>query len=533
MSIPSSDDGSNQSKAAVSNDAEPACKILDALPYELVEMVVSHVANIQDLRSLALTNKLFQTLAEPYIYANVFIRKGDQALNLFNAIQSKPIRATWIRNLQNACLAEYPHGLLDLADLVPRMTRLENLIVETPDCNAFSPEMRVPWIQQQDLYTHIFDQASQPNAKPLLPRLTSCTLHYVDRSRSLYHLGRHSIIFLHPTLTELTISCAHIDPPHKLHPLLSSSSLTNTTSLKTLRLIECDFHNQGLYHLLRLPQQLNSLAITEANHYTNYTTDRRYPGLKTTQTLTPISTSQPHLQHLQIARTVPTHGSANFRRPLFSLLPLDLSRFPLLHTVHYVDIAGPRPPSTSAQPLQIGNYCDVVHAMGPQGSTGGPSTTTLIYSDIPTEWMERGTEFFTCAFRNKVSHGIESLQCLKLVLRDDELLISRYRDAVRVPDRGETRQQGIWRERVERVRALVRQLGKVGREEKVGIRVIVEWIRPNGGTIPPYLTGEYVPVIRKEYDNGVGLDGGDVEEAAEKADAEKTAAEVGASPAES
>lgn len=68
------------------------------------------------------------------------------------------------------------------------------------------------------------------------------------------------------------------------------------------------------------------------------------------------------------------------------------------------------------------------------------------------------------------------------------------------------REQENRRVAVEKVRRQVRELGVLGRKENVGVRVVVEWVRPSGTTIPPYLTGEYVPEVRPEYDSGVGLE---------------------------
>lgn len=62
-------------------------------------------------------------------------------------------------------------------------------------------------------------------------------------------------------------------------------------------------------------------------------------------------------------------------------------------------------------------------------------------------------------------------------------------------------EQEIRREKVERVRRWVRELGHLGKEKNVEVRVVVEWVRPNGKTIPPYLVGEDVPEVRGEYDS--------------------------------
>jgi hypothetical protein len=51
----------------------------------------------------------------------------------------------------------------------------------------------------------------------------------------------------------------------------------------------------------------------------------------------------------------------------------------------------------------------------------------------------------------------------------------------------------------------VRELGGLGRRPDVGVRVLVEWVRPNPGTIPPYLTGEQVPQLRPEYDSAIEI----------------------------
>jgi hypothetical protein len=486
MSVSTSENG-NTPSSDVSTPPEPVYQLLDILPYELVQVVVSQVTNIEDLRSLARVNQLFQELAEPHIYRHILIRQGVQARRLANALRSKPIRATWVRSLQNACLSNAFNGLPELPDLVPLMTRLENLLVETPDCNSFSPEARLPWITQQKAYNRIFLKACQPNAS-LLPNLLSCTLHFVDDNRSLYFLGHYSIIFLHPTLVDLTISCANIDPPRKLHPLLLQPDITNTTPLQSLHLVECDFHPQGLYHLIRLPRQLASLTITEATHYVFYTNDRRYSGLNTSDILHPVANVQPHLAHLRIARLC----LGDYY--LFSLPPLDLTPFTNLTSVEYANIQGPgiiRPP--------FPDHCDLVHRVGPQFNTGAPNTTTLTYSDIPPQYWDRGVQFFKCAFRNRTSHGIESLRLLKWVLIDEDLLFGQPAEADEIGIFEQENRRAL----VERVRRGVRELGELGRKSGVGVRVLVEWVRPNGSTIPPYLLGEYVPERRFEYDSGI------------------------------
>ncbi|KAF7512952.1 hypothetical protein GJ744_012055 [Endocarpon pusillum] len=462
---------------------EAVYEILEFLPYELVQLVVLHVSTIKDLHSLALVNKLFNKIfhevAEPRIYKDILIRAGGQAEKLAYAVMSRPVRASLIRNLQNACQHNHFEGLPELAKVIPMMTKLEDLVVETPDCNSVDPVDRLPWVAQQLEYNRLFVKAAQPSSN-ILPNLRSCTLHFVDRDSSLYHLGPYSIIFLHPVLTHLTISCANIDPPAHLHPKIQGDNLINTTALNTLNLIECDINPLGLYHLLRLPRRLTSLTLTEANHYARYIHDHYYSGLTSPRALHPIARFQPQLQHLRVART---RSDISY---LLSVPPLDLTPFPNLQSIEFSHVQNPR-----ATTLEAPNWCDLVHRAGPQMNTGNLDTTTMLtYSEIPRQWWEKMVQFFKCAFRNKTSHGIGNLKTLKLILIDEELVLGTSAPVRRVR-----------REKVETVKRLVRELGHLGKEKNVGVRVMVEWVRPNGKTIPPYLVGEEVPEVRGEYDS--------------------------------
>jgi hypothetical protein len=488
MLLHPSQNGNGNSNGGAAN---PAHKMMERLPVELIEMVVLRVKAINDLRSLARVNKLFQELAEPHIYKDVLIRKGDQARKLAAALTNKPQRATWVRSLRNACMYNCFSGLADLPALLPIMKKLEKLVVETPDCNAVEAESRLPWIAQQHLYRDIFWMAAIPNSQ-VLPMLRSCTLHFVDEHRSLYPLSHYSIIFLHPSLTNLTISCANIAPPHLLHPMLLQPNLTHTTALTTLKLIECDMTLVGLYHLLRLPRALLSLTITEANHYVLYVRDRSHTGLLAPKSLIPIAELQPRLRHLCIARL--RYNDVH----LLSIPPLDLTPFTSLQAVEYAHVQNPH-----LTTIRERDWCDLVHREGPQANTGGPNTAVLIYSDIPMQWCESSIRFFKCAFLNKVSHGIGNLRVLKLILVDHEWLIACWIASGRINE--QQRRPEAWRAATERARTLVRELGVLGRRPDIGVRVLVEWVRPNPGTIPPYLTGEQVPQLRPEYDSAIEI----------------------------
>lgn len=54
---------------------------------------------------------------------------------------------------------------------------------------------------------------------------------------------------------------------------------------------------------------------------------------------------------------------------------------------------------------------------------------------------------------------------------------------------------------IRRARILILKLGAVAHRADVGVRIVVQWVRPTGNTIPPYLVGEAVPEIRDEFDS--------------------------------
>lgn len=152
------------------------------------------------------------------------------------------------------------------------MDNLRDLRLETPDCNLREPHERVNWIQLQDRYERIFEQASilVPPEQRRLRYLRSCIVHLVDEEREMISLRRHSALFLHPNLRSLTISCASTDFVNSLPaPITRDASLTRSTKLEQLHLEECDIHPPTLVKLLRLAGELRSLKISEGVRYDN------------------------------------------------------------------------------------------------------------------------------------------------------------------------------------------------------------------------------------------------------------------------
>src|SRR4051794_41105811 len=79
-------------------------------------------------------------------------------------------------------------------------------------------------------------------------------------------MGKNAVIFLHPTLRNLTISC--FDIGENIEPYLSASK--NSTVLRSLTFDECNITIKGLAAILSVPKSLERLTIGERMHHTSH-----------------------------------------------------------------------------------------------------------------------------------------------------------------------------------------------------------------------------------------------------------------------
>jgi hypothetical protein len=77
--------------------------------------------------------------------------------------------------------------------------------------------------------------------------------------RNPFDMGRNSVIFLHPTLRNLTVSC--FDIGEDLEGYLSVNQ--KATPLKSLTFDECNISVQGLAAILSIPKSLERLTLGE------------------------------------------------------------------------------------------------------------------------------------------------------------------------------------------------------------------------------------------------------------------------------
>lgn len=156
----------------------PALHLLH-LPDEVLITIFSFL-DFQTLRNATLVCKHFDDLAEPFLYHSIQVLNGQQAVALSASLYANLRRATWVRSLLISTKFGDDDGLSTLPPFISRMRNLQELCLETPDCNAKFPDERVGWVNLQDRYERIFESASTvvPRGDRVLPNLRSCMAIY-------------------------------------------------------------------------------------------------------------------------------------------------------------------------------------------------------------------------------------------------------------------------------------------------------------------------------------------------------------------
>ncbi|RMZ89797.1 hypothetical protein DV736_g2966, partial [Chaetothyriales sp. CBS 134916] len=243
------------------------------LPDEIMVVIFGFLDYV-DHREAIRVSKRFHGFSEPYLYHNIHVRHSKQALALVNSLKADIRRARFVRHLLVSTKLGEESGVSALPPVIADMCNLQNLRLETPDCNSLKPKDRTNWVKLQDRYERIFGMSSAlvpRQEERLLPTLQSCTIHFVDSEKEIYSMTRYSMLFLHPTLKSLTISCASTDfPGLLLKPFQNDPSLQKSTRLEFLHLEECDIFPETLALLLSFPRQLKSLKISEGVRYTDF-----------------------------------------------------------------------------------------------------------------------------------------------------------------------------------------------------------------------------------------------------------------------
>lgn len=91
----------------------------------------------------------------------------------------------------------------------------------------------------------------------------------MDAHKEIYLLSKYAMLFLHPKLQDLTVSCASTDfPKNLLSDFQGDPNLEKSTALEYLHLEECDVFGPSLAILLSFAKCLKRLKLSEGVRYT-------------------------------------------------------------------------------------------------------------------------------------------------------------------------------------------------------------------------------------------------------------------------
>lgn len=459
------------------------------LPNEILILVISFL-DFEDLLTVRLTSSHLDELAQPFVYSELDVSHGLKAERLAKLIRADDRKAKWLKSVLVSTKHDHDEGLTVFPDQLRRMRNLKHLILETPDCNARASSDRVKWLKLQAQYDQIFAESSVaiPHDERLLPSLETCTMHFVDNFVSLYPLPHYKSIFLHPTLQDLTISCMCTDRPAAF---TDHKRFYRTTALTRLHLEESDFDPDTLAILLKLPQALKSLRLSEGVRYTSdfnegSVSSRMHgnmnPGLFSQAISRSVADS---LEHLSISLGYKRRQGQSINSVNSSL------NFTALHQLKFLEI------SMSSLGLLISRPgCD--HAIYTRLP---PSIEHIRVFNIPLLTM-RGSPaipFEKCVFAQKKAHGLPNLKqvtyCYEYQSLNGGPTFLQFAGARR---RDETfmRISGACKQRI------------INNSDKnyyiyknAGIRVVVELEVTPHGFIPPYLHHEEKPVRGTFWDS--------------------------------
>ncbi|KAK3079878.1 hypothetical protein LTS18_003696 [Coniosporium uncinatum] len=251
------------------------------LAEELVLNVIEQINSQLALCNLARTCRRLQELTEPYIYSTVLVRTGKDAETLLESLFARPKRLSSILDLAIRYRHDREQGIEVLNPVISKIRKLKRLHVEAPCCNDeyWSAGRGHRWESAGRIdIGRLFEAAVglppliQPQGLEMLqslilhshgPETHSQTSGVLRNSSDKYNLNRSAIIFAHPQLRHIKLSCFDVLPSLANLPFLSDPRQHHTTRLTHLTFEECNIHATGLSALLALPAALSNLIIGE------------------------------------------------------------------------------------------------------------------------------------------------------------------------------------------------------------------------------------------------------------------------------
>ncbi|KAF2186160.1 hypothetical protein K469DRAFT_706820 [Zopfia rhizophila CBS 207.26] len=231
---------------------------------ELLLCIIEHIDTQEALVNLATTCSRFQGLTEPFVWRSVLVRKGSHAREITNTLMKRPERASFIHDLAIRYASMHEKGIQDLNLVLPHLNKLRHLTIESPCPNngpwrtggvEFTSQTRID-------YTSLLEASIDPQLKPpRLSMLQSLTLHGHGHGDNKFTFGRNAVIFLHPSLRNLTISCSNFAAD--ITPDDIPQEMQKSTPLTSLTFIECNVSVELLDIVLGFPRALKELSIGE------------------------------------------------------------------------------------------------------------------------------------------------------------------------------------------------------------------------------------------------------------------------------
>lgn len=239
-----------------------------ALVDELLLLIINQIDSKEALCNLASTCRRFQALSEPYIWRSLLVTNGDHARFIAAALDVREARADYVQELAIRYPDNDREGIQELNHFIVFMRKLRHLTIESPCPN------NVEWnVEEKEFdgwtkidYATLLEASVYPRkgVEPTLSMLQSLNLHGHGPGDRKFTFGRCAVVFLHPTIKRLTISCTNFDAK------ISHEDITDkqrkSTPLTSLTLIECNVNVHFLDVVLSLPKALKELDIGERLH---------------------------------------------------------------------------------------------------------------------------------------------------------------------------------------------------------------------------------------------------------------------------
>ncbi|KAF2787372.1 hypothetical protein K505DRAFT_213728, partial [Melanomma pulvis-pyrius CBS 109.77] len=430
-----------------------------SLADELLLCIIDQVDSREALCSLAATCSRFQNLVEPYCWRSLLVRKGGHASRIALSLNNRVERIAFIQELAICYNNAYEHGIENLGGFMPHMDKLRHLTIESPCPNNSEWRRGAPFDSWTRIdYTTLFETAS-------LPMLQSFTLHGHPSESRKCAFGRTAIIFFHPTLRNITISCSNFDAG------INSANITpdklKSSPLQSLKLIECNVYLPFLSVILSLPRALKDLSIGERLHVF----DEHPSHVPEDRTSNPAFLDALAQQADSLERLVHIAGDLRYAAPPIPGDETITNMRRLTHLSH----------------LEVGIESPLFSYLNRHGCPDSLQTLKITdHAVVPTPTREHTRVMIKLATAILDKHILTPINL-------DMLFAYNHFSTPSL--------SGIWNVPQPTARKQVYDLAKILQARGSRLRILTEEFKGGKAFIPPYMDGEDMPVEVVQYDS--------------------------------